>query len=50
VTVRQVGAGITTLVAGSGVTLNGNLVFSDANYAKSIVPVGSGVYDVYGAQ
>jgi len=50
VTVRQVGAGITTLVAGSGVTLNGNLVFSDANYAKSIVPVGDGVYDVYGAQ
>jgi len=50
VTVRQVGAGVTTLVAGSGVTLNGNLVFSGANYAKSIVPVGSGVYDVYGAQ
>jgi len=50
VTVRQVGAGVTTLVAGSGVTLNGNLVFSGANYAKSIVPVGDGVYDVYGAQ
>lgn len=50
VTVRQVGAGVTTLVADSGVTLNGNLVFSGANDAKSIVPVGDGVYDVYGAQ
>lgn len=50
VTVRQVGAGVTTLVAGSGVTLNGNLVFSGSNDAKSIVPVGGGVYDVYGAQ
>lgn len=50
VTVRQVGAGVTTLVAGSGVTLNGNLVFSGANDAKSIVPVSAGVYDVYGAQ
>ena len=50
VTVRQVGAGVTTLVAGAGVTLNGNLVFSGANYAKSIVPVSAGVYDVYGVQ
>lgn len=50
VTVRQVGAGVTILVAGAGVTLNGNLVFSGANDAKSIVPVSAGVYDVYGAQ
>lgn len=46
--VRQVGAGITTLVAGAGVTLNGNLTFSGANDSKSIVPIGGGVFDVYG--
>jgi len=50
VTVRQAGAGITTLVAGYGVILIGNLVFSGVGDGKSIVPIGSGVYDVYGAQ
>ena len=48
ITIRQVGPGITTLVA-DGVTLNGNLVFSGANDSKTIVPVSVGVYDVYGA-
>lgn len=49
ITVRQADVGLTTLVEGSGVTLNGNLVFSGINDAKTIVPVSSGIYDVYGA-
>lgn len=48
ITIRQAGAGITTLVA-DGVTLNGNLVFAGVNDSKTIVPVSPGVYDVYGA-
>lgn len=49
VTVRQADEGIVTLMEGSGVQLNGNVVFSGIYDAKTIVPVGNGEYDVYGA-
>ena len=48
VSVSQRGAGATTIVAGAGVTLNGNLVFSAKDQTKTIIPLGSGVYDVVG--
>lgn len=47
--VRQAGVGITTLVEAGGAALIGNLVFAGQHDAKEIVPVGGGVYDVYGA-
>lgn len=46
--VSQRGTGTTTLVAGSGVTLNGNLDFSSQHQTKTIVPIGSGEYDIIG--
>lgn len=39
ITIRQSGDGITTLVADTGVTLNGNPVFSGAGDTKTLVPV-----------
>ncbi len=46
--VSQRGSGATTLVAGSGVTLNGSLTFTAQHQTKTIMPIGSGVYDVVG--
>ena len=48
ISIRQTGNGATTIVAGAGVTLNGNLVFSAQHQTKTVVPLGSGVYDVVG--
>lgn len=49
ITVRQADVGIVTLAQGANVQLNGNLVFSGIHDAKTIVPIGGGEYDVYGA-
>jgi hypothetical protein len=48
ISIRQVGAGTTTLAAGSGVTLNGTLAFSAQHQTKTIYCVSSGIYDVVG--
>ena len=48
ISISQRGAGTTTLVAGSGVTLNGTLAFTAQHQTKTVVPLGSGVYDVVG--
>jgi hypothetical protein len=48
ISVRQAGAGATTLVAGAGVTLNGTLSFTAQHQTKTVVPLGSGIYDVVG--
>lgn len=48
ISVRNVGAGFTTLVA-SGTTLNGLLVFSAVNEVKTLVKVGTNEWDVVGA-
>lgn len=48
ISVRQAGAGTTTLVADAGVTLNGTLAFTAQHQTKTIVPVSAGVYDVVG--
>ena len=48
ISVRQAGAGATTLVAGAGVTLNGTLAFTAQHQTKTVVPLGSGIYDVVG--
>jgi len=48
VSISQRGAGTTTLVAGAGVTLNGTLAFTAQHQTKTVVPIGSGVYDVVG--
>lgn len=48
ISIRQAGTGATTLVAGSGVTLNGSLVFSAQHQTKTVIRVSSGVYDVVG--
>ena len=48
ISVRQAGAGTTTLVAGAGVTLNGTLAFSAQHQTKTVIPIGSGVFDVVG--
>ena len=53
ITIRQSGDGITTLVADTGVTLNGNPVFSGAGDTKTLVPVYvdefESVWDIIGA-
>lgn len=46
--ISQRGTGTTTIVAGSGVTLNGTLAFSAQHQTKTIIPIGSGEYDVVG--
>ncbi len=48
VSISQRGAGTTILVAGAGVTLNGTLAFTAQHQTKTVVPIGSGVYDVVG--
>lgn len=48
ISIRQAGTGTTTLVAGSGVTLNGTLAFTAQHQTKTVVPLGSGIYDVVG--
>jgi hypothetical protein len=48
ISIRQAGTGTTTLVAGSGVTLNGTLAFTAQHQTKTVIPLGSGVYDVVG--
>jgi hypothetical protein len=48
VSISQRGTGTTTLVAGAGVTLNGTLAFTAQHQTKTVVPLGSGVFDVVG--
>ena len=48
ISIRQAGTGTTTLQAGSGVTLNGTLAFTEQHQTKTIVPLGGGIYDVVG--
>ncbi len=48
VSISQRGAGTTTLVAGAGVTLNGTLAFTAQHQTKTVIPIGSGVFDVIG--
>lgn len=42
------GSGLTTLVAGAGVALNGALVFTAQHQTKTVIPLGGGVFDVVG--
>lgn len=50
ISVRNVNAtGFVTLVAGSGVTLNGILTFTVQNEVKSLVKVGTNEWDIIGA-
>jgi hypothetical protein len=46
--ISQRGAGATTLVAGAGVTLNGDLVFTAQHQTKTVIPLGGNVFDVVG--
>ena len=48
VSISQRGAGTTTLVEGAGVTLNGTLAFTAQHQTKTVIPIGSGVFDVVG--
>ena len=48
ISIRQAGTGTTTLVADSGVTLNGTLAFTAQHQTKTVVPLGGGIYDVVG--
>jgi hypothetical protein len=48
ISISQRGAGTTTLVAGAGVTLNGDLTFTAQHQTKSILPLGGGVFDIVG--
>ena len=48
ISISQRGAGTTTLAAGSGVTLNGTLAFTAQHQTKTVIPLGSGIYDVVG--
>ena len=48
ISIRNVGAGFTTLVADS-TTLNGILVFNTVNEVKTLVKVGANEWDVIGA-
>ena len=40
ISIRQAGTGTTTLVAGSGVTLNGTLAFTAQHQTKTVIPLG----------
>lgn len=42
------GSGLTTLVAGAGVTLNGTLAFTAQHQTKTVIPLGGGSFDVVG--
>ena len=48
ISISQRGTGTTTLVAGSGVTLKGTLAFTAQHQTKTVIPLGSGIYDVVG--
>ena len=48
ISIRQAGTGTTTLVADSGVTLNGTLAFTAQHQTKTVIPLGGGIYDVVG--
>lgn len=48
ISISQRGTGTTTLVAGSGVTLNGALAFTAQHQTKTVIPLGIGIYDVVG--
>ena len=48
ISISQRGTGTTTLVAGSGVTLNGTLAFTAQHQTKTVIPLGSGAFDVVG--
>ena len=48
ISIRQAGTGTTTLAAASGVTLNGTLAFTAQHQTKTVIPLGSGIYDVVG--
>lgn len=48
ISIRQAGAGTTTLQEGAGVTLNGTLAFTAQHQTKTVIPLGSGVFDVVG--
>lgn len=48
ISIRQVGAGPTTLEEGAGVTLNGTLAFTAQHQTKTLVPVSAGVFDIVG--
>ena len=48
ISIRQAGTGTTTLQTGSGVTLNGTLAFTAQHQTKTVIPLGSGIYDVVG--
>jgi len=48
VSISQRGTGTTTLVEGAGVTLNGTLAFTAQHQTKTVIPIGSGVFDVVG--
>lgn len=48
VSISQRGTGTTTLQAGAGVTLNGTLAFTARHQTKTVIPIGSGVFDVIG--
>lgn len=48
VSISQRGTGTTTLVAGASVTLNGTLAFTAQHQTKTVIPIGSGVFDVVG--
>ena len=48
ISISQRGAGATTLVAGAGVTLNGDLVFTAQHQTKTVIPLGGNIFDVVG--
>ena len=50
ISIRQAGTGTTTLQALTlaGVTLNGTLAFTAQHQTKTVIPLGSGIYDVVG--
>ena len=48
ISIRQAGAGVTTIQAGAGVTLNGDLVFTAQHQTKTVIPLGGNIFDVVG--
>jgi len=48
ISISQRGTGTTTLVAGSGVTLNGTLAFTAQHQTKTVIPVSGSTFDVVG--
>lgn len=48
ISISQRGSGTTTLVAGAGVTLNGDLIFTAQHQTKTVIPLGGNIFDVVG--